>query len=132
MDVAEDVGEARLEPRRGVNRIAIGSVIEKATAAEISDQRGTGVDANSGRAEIHALGFPAFAKCLGPCIESVRAGDRACRIVRLIAGRVEQDLDRVADDLGDRAFMGKHNVGHAADIFVEQCAQHLGLSGFHQ
>ena len=89
------------------------------------------MDADPGRAEIHALGFPALAKCLGPHIEIVRAGDRACRIIRLIAGRVEQDLDRVANDLGDRAFMGKHNIGHAADIFVKQRAQHFGLGGFH-
>ena len=34
---------------------------------------------------------------------------------------------RIADDLGDRAFMGEHDVGHAAEIFVEQRASTSGV-----
>ena len=51
---------------------------------------------------------------------------------RLIAWRVEQNMDRVADDLGDRSLMGEHDVSHAADIFVKQRPQHFRLSGFHE
>ena len=108
------------------------SVIEKATAAKISDQRRASVDTDPGRSEIHALGLPPLAEFLGPYIEFMRAGDSAGRIIRLIAGCIEQDMDRVTYDLGDRAFMGKHDVGHAADVFVEQSAEHVGFGGFHE
>jgi len=45
----------------------------------------------------------------------------------LIRRRVEENLDRVADDLGDRALPGKHDIGHAAHIFVEQSAKDVRL-----
>src|ERR1700676_1077503 len=77
-----------LEPRRDVDGVAIGSVIEEAVAAEIADQRRAGVNADTGGAEIHALGLPALAKRLRPDVETMRAGDRARRIIRLVAGSV--------------------------------------------
>ena len=47
------------------------------------------------------------------CVELQRAGDRAGGMVRLLAGRAEQHVQRIADDLGDGAFMREHDVGHA-------------------
>ncbi len=57
-----------------------------------------------------------FQRCLNSCAQesrSMRAGDRPRRIVGLLARRIEQHMDCVADDLGDRAFMREHDVGHA-------------------
>ena len=39
------------------------------------------------------VGLPAFAKSLGPAIERMGAGDCAGRIIRLVSGRVEENLD---------------------------------------
>ena len=78
------------------------------------------------------LRLPAFAEGLRPDVEIVRAGDRSAGVIRLLSGRVEQHLDRIADDLGDRALMREHDVGHAADIFVEQLAQHFRCNRLHQ
>src|SRR6267142_2490570 len=114
-----------LKPRRGVDGVAIGGVIEEAAAAEIADPRRTGVNADAGCAEIHAFGLPALAKRLGPAIEVMRAGNGAGGIIRLVAGGVEQNLDRVAHDLRDGAFVCKDNIGHPAHIFVEQRAKHF-------
>ena len=90
------------------------------------------MNADPGHAEIDALCLPALAERLRPAIEILRAGDRARRVVRLVAGRIEQNLDRVADDLRNRALMREHDVGHAADIFIEQLSQHFGRRGFDQ
>ena len=62
----------------------------------------------------------------------MRAGDRACRIVRLIAGSVEKNLDTVADHLRNRAFMRENYFRHSAHIFVEQWAKDFRCRGFHQ
>ena len=60
------------------------------------------------------------------------AGDGARRIVRLITGGVEENLDSVADDFRNRTFMCENHVRHAAHIFVEQRAEHFRCRGFHQ
>ena len=36
------------------------------------------------------------------------------------------------DDLGDRPVMGKHDIGHAHEIFVEQCSQYIRFQRLHQ
>src|SRR3984957_3038316 len=100
-----------LKPRRGVDGVAIRRIVEEATAAEIADQRRAGMNADAGDTEIHPLGLPSFAKFLGPDIQMMSAGDRPGRIVRLVARRVEQDLDRVADDLCDSALMREDDIG---------------------
>ena len=109
-----------LQPRRDVDGVAIGGVIEKPATAEIADERRPGVNANPCCTEIHAPGFPALAKLLSPAVEIMRAGDRPCGIIRLVSGCVEENLDRVADDFRNRTFMCEDNIGHAPHIFVEQ------------
>ena len=44
-----------LEPRRGVDGIAIGGVIEETVAAEVPHHRRTGVSADASNPKIHAL-----------------------------------------------------------------------------
>src|SRR6202011_4274494 len=90
-----------LKPGRGVDGIAIGGVIEEAAATEIADQRWACMNADAGCTETHAFFLPALAKRLRPDVEILRAGDRPRRIIRLLAGRVEQHLDRIADNLRD-------------------------------
>src|SRR4051794_38068666 len=94
-----------LEPCRGVDGVTIGGVVEEAAAAKIADQRGAGMDAKAGGAEIDALGLPARTELLGPSVEIMRTGDYARRIIRLVPRSVEKNMNGVPDDLCDRAFM---------------------------
>lgn len=72
------------------------------------------MNTNAGCAEIHAFGFPALAKFLRPTVQRMCAGNRAARIIRLVARRVKENLDCIADDLRDRALVREHNIGHPA------------------
>ena len=65
-DAGAEILVGGLQPRRDIDRIAIGCVIEKPITSEVSDQRRPGMDADPGRAKIDPLGFPALAKCLAP------------------------------------------------------------------
>ena len=69
------------------------------------------MNANAGDAEIHSLGLPPFAERLRPGIEIMCAGNRAGRIIRLVSRCVEENLDCIADDLCNRSFMRKDNIG---------------------
>ena len=62
----------------------------------------------------------------------MRARYRPRRIVRLVAGGVEQYLDRITNDLGNRSLARKHHVGDATDILAEQDNQKIGSEGFYQ
>ena len=105
--------------RGGIDGIAIGGVIEEPAAPEIAYQCRTGVNADTGCTKIDTLGLPVLAKCLGERIEIVRASDRARRIIRLIPGSIEENLDRVADDLRHGTFVREHHIGHSAHILTE-------------
>ena len=48
----------RFEPRRGVDGVAIGRVVEQPPAAEIADDRRSRMNADAGDAERHAARFP--------------------------------------------------------------------------
>src|SRR5471030_126521 len=100
-----------------------------AAAAKIADQHRTGVNADAGRAETDVFGLPALAKLKSPGIEIVRAGDRTRRVVGLVSGSIEENMDSVTDDLRDRAFMREHDLGHSTHIFVKQGTQQFGDDG---
>ena len=51
-------------------------------------------------------------------------------MIRLVARRAEEHMNRVADDFCDRSFMREDDVGHRAEIFVEHLAQHRGVETF--
>src|SRR5262245_1070281 len=53
-----------LQPRRHVDRIAIGCVVEEAAPAEIADNSRSGMHTDSGDAERDALFVPAIARSL--------------------------------------------------------------------
>ena len=61
--------------------------------------------------------------------ELERAGDRARRMIGLIGRRPEQHVHRVADDLYDGPAMGKDDVGHAAEIVVQQRGDDFEVEG---
>ena len=100
-------------------------------AAEIADDRLSGVETDPRHAQHYAARRPARAKSLGIDIELQRAGDRAGGMVGLICRRAEQHMHGVADDLYHRAAMGKHDIGHAAEIIVEQWRDDVRFERFH-
>jgi hypothetical protein len=53
-------------------------------------------------------------------------------VVRLVAGGAKEDVQRVADDFCDRAFMREDDVRHADQVFVEERAEQAGLQRLHQ
>ena len=93
---------------------------------------GPGVNANSRDPQRDALLLAAVAERLGVFVQRQRASDRAGGMVRLLAGGSEQHVQGIADDLGDRAVMGKHDIGHAGEVFVEQRPEHARLQRLHQ
>src|SRR5215475_828225 len=82
-----------LEPRCGVNSIAMSGIVEKAATTEIADQHWTGMDANPSDTKIHSLSSPSLSKFSGPDVEVMRTGDRARRVVGLVAGRVKKNMN---------------------------------------
>ena len=88
--------------------------------------------ADSRDAEVDAFLVPALAERLGVLIELQGAGRGAGGMVRLLAGRAEQHVQRVADDLGDGAVMLEYDIGHAGEIVVEQRPEHVRLKGLDQ
>src|SRR5579871_2039142 len=83
----------RLEPGSGVDRVAVGGVVEQPAAAKIAHDRRTGVDADAGCTERHAVLSPFLAVFLGTGVERERAGHGAGRGVRLVGRGPEQDMD---------------------------------------
>ena len=78
------------------------------------------MNADAGGAEIHAFRLPPIAKRFRPCVKLPRAGDCARRIVGLVAGCIEQNLDRIADHLCHGPLMREDDIGHSGHILVEQ------------
>ena len=75
---------------------------------------------------------PTLAERLGIFIQSQCASDRASGVVWLLAGRSKQDVNGIADDLRHRAIMGKHHIGHAHDILIEEGPEYVGFERLHQ
>src|SRR5262249_62042531 len=73
----------RFKPRCYVDRIAIGGVVEKSTATEVSDNRRPRVYADTRHAKCDALLLPALAETLRKFIQSECAGDGAGSMVWL-------------------------------------------------
>jgi hypothetical protein len=48
-------------------------------------------------------------------------------MVGLFTGGSKQHVQGIVDDLGDGAVMGKHDIGHARKILIEQWPEHAGL-----
>src|SRR5262249_48814231 len=48
-------------------------------------------------------------------------------MVRLFSWRSKEHVHGIADDLGDGALMGKHDICHARKIIIEQRPEHAGL-----
>ena len=44
----------------------------------------------------------------------------------------EQYVQGIADDLGDGAIMGKHDIGHAREILIEQRPEYAGLQRLYE
>ncbi len=60
------------------------------------------------------------------------ASDGAGGVIRLLARRAEQDMQGIADDFRDRPVMGKHDIGHARQVLVEQQAENARLQCLHE
>src|SRR5262245_15825816 len=115
------------EPRANISCIAIGGVIEEADTTEIPHYRGSGMDANPGDTKHDTLFVAAFAERLGIVVQCKCARDRPVGMVGLFTWCSKQHVQGIADDLGDGAIMGKHDIGHACEVLIEQWPEHAGL-----
>src|SRR5262245_4544556 len=48
-------------------------------------------------------------------------------MVGLLTWGSKQHVQGFADDLGDGAIMGKHDIGHAREVLIEQWPEYAGL-----
>ena len=53
-------------------------------------------------------------------------------MVWLLTRGAKQNMQGVADNLGNGAIVGKHDVGRAGQIFVEKWAKHVRFERLHQ
>src|SRR5205085_283463 len=73
-----------LEPRRDIDGVAIGRVIEEAAAAEIPDNRRAGMNADPRHTDTDPITLPRLSEDLRELIKVERASDRPCGMVGLI------------------------------------------------
>ena len=118
---------AELETSSDVDGVAISRVLEEAAAAEIADDRRPGVNADPRRSQGNSALVPEPAELARERIKGERAHDRARRMIGLLARRPEQHVQRVADDLCDRAVMGEDDLSHPGEVIVQKRLEHLGI-----
>ena len=53
-------------------------------------------------------------------------------MVGLLAGRTEEHVEGIADDLRDCAVVRKNDIGHACEVFIEKRSEHARLKRLHQ
>src|SRR5215468_1319779 len=85
----------RLQPRGNIYCVAVSCVVEIAPSAEIPNNRRTGIEAETRRAEHHTFFFPAPAKLLRGNIELKGASNRTRCVIGLLGGGSEQHMHRV-------------------------------------
>ena len=56
----------------------------------------------------------------------------ASGVVGLLPRRPKQHVETVADDLGNGAVMGKHDVGHSGEIVIEKRPEHVRFERLNQ
>ena len=85
------------------------------------------MNADTRHAECDALLLPALTETLRKFIQRQCASNCAGSMVSLLARRTEQNVQGIANDLGDCPIIGKDDVGHAREIFIEERSEHIGL-----
>jgi hypothetical protein len=120
------------QPRRNVDGVAIGRVVEEAPATKIADDRRSGMNANARNTQRNALSMTACPERLGVLVKSQCAGNRASGMVGLLAWGSKQHVQRIADDLRHGAVMGEHNICHAREILIEQRSEDAGFQRLHK
>ena len=115
----------RLQTSSDVDGVAISRVLEEAAAAEIADDRRSGVNTDPRRSQGNPALVPEPAELACERIEGKRTHDRARRMIELLARRPEQHVQRVADDLCDRAVMGEDDLRHAGEVVVQKRLEYL-------
>ena len=131
-DCADTYARAELlvgifQSRRNVYGIAIGRVVEEATATEIADDRRACMNTDPCNSQRDVFFAPTLAKLLGVFIQRQGAIDRAGGMVRLLTGGPEQHMQSVTNDLCDRTIVRKYDVSHASKIIVEQRPKDIGF-----
>jgi hypothetical protein len=66
------------------------------------------------------FGLPALAQGLGVCVHGDCAGDRAVRVIRLLASGSEQDMQGITYNLCHCAIMSEDNIRQTRQVVVEQ------------
>ena len=88
------------------------------------------MDADARPAERHVFGVPRDAEGFGEAVHLEGAPHRALGMVGLVHRRVEDDEDRIALELADRAVVFQDGIGHAVEILVEEPRQIVRLERF--
>src|SRR5215470_17189838 len=96
-DAGTELLVCRFKTRGNVDRIAIGGVVEKPTAAEISDNRRSRVNTDARHAECDTLLLPALTEALGKFVQSKCAGDGSGGMVGLLTRCTEKDMQCIAN-----------------------------------
>ena len=85
------------------------------------------MDANSHGPEGDALLSPVRAKPPRPSVERQGAGDGPRRRIGLIGRRSKENVNGVADDLGDRALAFERDLRHSGQVFTQQRGENFGI-----
>src|SRR5674476_527040 len=87
------------QPRRDIDGVAIGCVVEEAAATEIADDRRSGMNTDPCDSQRDFLFLPAHAECLRVFVQSQCASDSSGSMVRLLARGSEKHMQGIADNL---------------------------------
>jgi hypothetical protein len=98
----------RLEARGRVDGVAVSRVVVEPAPAEIADNRESGMNANAGDAKRRTSRLPLLPVAFGVSV------------------------DRVANDLRNRALVGEDDFGHAFEIAAEKLRQLFVIERFDQ
>src|ERR1700734_1565070 len=90
------------------------------------------MNANAGAAERPPSPPPSLPIAFGVSVEREGASNGPACGVGLIGGRAEQQMDRVANDLGNRALVGEHDFSHAFEIAAEKLRELFGIERFNE
>src|SRR5262245_24863472 len=78
------------------------------------------MDTYSGNTERDTLFVAAFAERFGIVVQCKCARHGPVAMVGLFPRGSKQHVQGIANDLGDGAIMGKHDIGHACEVLIEQ------------
>src|SRR5262249_6296415 len=123
---------AGFETRRHVYGIAVSSVVELGSNADVTDDGRPGLDPDTRAARLDCGGVSAVAKILAPCLNGDRAFDGALWMIPEVERCIEESMQAISDDLVDHTAVPDHDAGNALEILVKRCDQLLRAGAMHR